>query len=158
MLLDNEASICLFHNRALLCNIRRVSQTVTIGGVGGEVLTTNMVGDFTLLGITVWFHPKAVANILSFTMIESMYDITYHRLREFTVHVNDKVNLSFKRMIIDEESCGGLFVCDMKQYAEKQHVVNVSTVQYNESLFTKREVEEAKRAKEFIRMLGYPSD
>ena len=67
ILCDNESSISIFHNKDLITNIRTVSEniySIIVFGIGGS-LTVDMMGDLPGFG-PVYFHPKAVANILCF--------------------------------------------------------------------------------------------
>ena len=63
ILLDNQSTVNVFYNAGLLRNIREGEAHMDIHCNAG-VTSTNMVGDLPGYG-TVWYHPKGIANILS---------------------------------------------------------------------------------------------
>ena len=87
-------------------------------------------------------HTKA--NVLSFSDVEDLYDITYVRKRAFIVHMADR-DLVFKRK--------------QKLYEADWDAARMvaATVCENEQLYTKDEVSRAKLAHEFICNSEYPS-
>jgi hypothetical protein len=60
---DSGANCGIFKNINILKDIRISTETVTINGIGGN-LTTNVIGTFHNKH-DVYYHPDAVANILS---------------------------------------------------------------------------------------------
>jgi hypothetical protein len=90
VLLDNQSTVDVFHNAALLKNIRSSTQYMDIHCNAG-VTSTNLVGDFPGYG-TVWYHPQGIANILSMSRVKAQgYHITYdsNKGNEFCVHKPD---------------------------------------------------------------------
>jgi hypothetical protein len=67
ILLDNQSTVDVFHNKKLLKNIRESDTTMEIHFNAG-VTTTNLFGDLTGYG-TVWYHPNSIANILSLSRV-----------------------------------------------------------------------------------------
>jgi hypothetical protein len=63
ILLDNQSTVDVFNNGALLNNIRKSKTFMDIHCNAG-VTSTNMVGDLPGYG-TVWYHPIGIAKILS---------------------------------------------------------------------------------------------
>ena len=63
VMLDSGANCGIFKNPQLLKDIRETECSATISGIGGK-LTTNIVGTFNGTS-EVFYHPEAVANILS---------------------------------------------------------------------------------------------
>ena len=102
------------------------------------------------------FSKLANANILSFAaMIDRGALIKYDGIAEcFTLKwPSSKRTYTFKRLPI-AGSEGRFYVCDMG--SQKEHVL-VSTVSENMRQFTKREVESARKARELLARMGYPS-
>ena len=152
VLLDNQATAGIFHNKELLSNFRETERRATISGVGGDSLSTNTVADFEGFG-EVFYHPKAAANILSFSKIEAKHKIEYLPRKGFIVKLNPKTSVIFTRRTKGEPG-EGLYVADMKGHK----VYNtLATVKDNASQFTKAEQSDAKRALLFEERMGFPS-
>ena len=153
VLLDNQATNHLIRDRELLYDIRDLDSPVRFNGIGGETLVTKC-GTMPYFG-HVFYHPKAPVNILSFGIVENEYDVTYEKLSRMTVHVTREVDVSFWR--IDN----GMYVANMealiKRAKRRTGSAYVSTVEQREALYDNRQVERAKRAREFIRRAGFPS-
>jgi hypothetical protein len=93
MLLDNQSTVDLFYNSALLKNIRQVDAYMDIHCNAG-ITSTNMVGDLPGYG-KVWFHPNGIANILSLARVkEQGYHVTYNSNNgnKFLIHKPDKTS------------------------------------------------------------------
>ena len=105
---------------------------------------------------TVFYHPDAIANVLCFADVEDAGSITYSQEHStFDVMIGG-TNYTFQR--IQSGSARNLYACDMRRHMRAQlGTVNVTTVSGNEAMFTRREVGDAKRARELSRKLGYPS-
>jgi hypothetical protein len=85
VLLDNQADISIV-NPVLLENVRPAEGEIKIKGVGGIQLKVNQVGD--LPGFfTVYASKETRANVLSFTDLEDLYDISYVHKKAFVVHM-----------------------------------------------------------------------
>ncbi len=63
VMLDSGAKCGIFKNAQLLTNLHETDYSATISGIGDK-LTTNTVGIFNGTS-EVFFHPEAIANILS---------------------------------------------------------------------------------------------
>jgi hypothetical protein len=144
---DNESSVSIFCNPALLTNIREAPKPLIITGVesGGELRVTQQ-GDFDFFG-KVWYSPKASANILCFYDLQKRFPTSY-----------DQETNSFS---YDTPAGIKVFKAKGKHYAydaaQNSNSVLVSTVAENEAKYTKREVEAAKTARDLIGRLGVPS-
>ena len=68
IVLDNQSTVNIFSNGALLTNICNSKSSMDIHCNAG-VTTTNMVGDPRGNG-TVWYHPNGIANILSLSCVK----------------------------------------------------------------------------------------
>jgi hypothetical protein len=159
VLLDNQATAGVFKEKAMLTNIRQVSQTAEIKAFCGETVTTNLQGEF--LGLsTVWYHPEVAANILPFGEIETSHRISYHQGVKMVVHLDDGSSYSFNKSVCDEKG-NGLYIGDFSNVFGSSSIipasVNVATVAGNELLFSKKEVLMARKARDLMKSLGYIS-
>ena len=99
---------------------------------------------------TAYYHADAVANILSFSQLrENGHRITFNpgpdNADTFTVRT-DRSAFTF------DKRTNGLYVCEFGN----DRTLAISTVNDNESKFTKREVLQAQAARALQKRMGYP--
>ena len=118
---------------------------------------TNLIGHLPGYG-TVWYDPKAIANILSLRQVRKQYHIAYDSTnRKFVVTKPSGKQFAFL------ESEGGLHYLDTtcpqtKQQDPQQHIFAVNTVRDNKKNITNNDYLQAVRAHELQVMIGRPSD
>lgn len=172
IILDTGANGSIFSNPSLLSNIRH-ENTVTFDGISG-VLRTDKVGDMGGL-CPVHVHTGALANILSFSQLRQLgHSIRYY---EGVRPEEDTFVLSYgQREIHFRHRSDGLYVHNANM--KEQHLSNtdcclhghrhgvsqqpsttlVTTVADNESNYSKREVAQAREARQLQRRLANPPD
>jgi hypothetical protein len=97
------------------------------------------------------------ANILSQAQVEDMFPVTYVQGESYTVHIGDR-NVVFNRhdcMYIADFS--DWVVEDEERVFELHSDLALKTVEDRESLYTKKQVQKALEAGEFLRSMGYPT-
>ena len=152
ILLDNQSTVDVFHNRDLLTNIRIGQATMDIHCNAG-VASTNQVGDLPGYG-TVWYHPEGIANILSLSRVkEHGYHVTYDSQdgNRFVVHKPDGT------LRIFNESTRGLYFMDTNNSTVQSGNVMINTVADNRSSYTNRAYSRAILARKIQRTIGRPS-
>ena len=156
VLLDNQATAGVFHNKAMLRNLRKSTRNAVITGVSGQALSTSWIGEVPYLG-EVWYHPKATANILSLGRIEEVMKVTYEKQTGFTVNVKKDLAIRFRKRSPGKPGAG-LFVADLSKLIKLEQVhATISTVDENLSHFSKSDQSGAKKALEFKQRMGFPS-
>ena len=151
VLLDNQSTCHVFNNKRLLKNIRTCNEkdAIRIKSNGNGVLIVNEVGDLPGVG-TVHYHKDSIANVLSFSKISKDYQITFNNKVDncFIVHRRNN-KLKFLR------SPKGLYFYDTRKPTSGLQMVQ--TVKDNENAFTKRQVQQARLARQLYTLLGRPS-
>jgi hypothetical protein len=120
---------------------------MTVHGNGGT-LTTKMKAHVKNYG-EVWFDTRAITNILALKNVRNKYRVTYDSTAEsaFIVHKPNGIDLHFNMH------------ADGLHYHDTQHreLTMVSTVKQESEGFSKRQLEQAKRARDFQGSIGHPS-
>jgi hypothetical protein len=149
ILLDNEADVSIIHPD-LLKNIKKADHELKINGVSGNQLTVQQTGYLPEF-FQVYSSEDTRANVLCFADVEDVYPITYIPKKGFTVHMDDQ-DLEFERR-------GKLYVAewDTNEEVEDDGVV-LATTHENELNYTKKQVDAAKEAYQFVKNAGFPSE
>jgi hypothetical protein len=153
-LLDSQSSVDIVGHKELIENERKAEKVINMCGIqlGAAPVIVDTVGDFREFG-TVYYSEHSSANILSFaSQINAGADIDYDKvLDRFTLTPAHSSNT----YIFDRKDVAGsegrFYVCDLRQMVTKysEHVC-VQTVSENLSKFSKREVEQARAARDML--------
>lgn len=148
--LDSMSSVDLFSDRRLLHNIHTVEDGIRIICNAGTVLVTQM-GTFKGYG-KVWYHPGAIANILSLSNVQKVYRVTYDSAEgnQFVVHRDDGTSRVFKA------TDKGLYASEVE--GTRRGVALISTVKENSQSYTRREVKRAREARRLMAIIGRPTE
>jgi hypothetical protein len=156
VLLDSESTISVFNNARLLRNIRVSPTSVTVHTNGGTQVSSH-IGDVPNFG-PVWFNPESLANILSLAAVRKVCRVTMDSAvsPSFHVHKRDGTIMTFS------EFSSGLYFHDTAKTPLTNSNINaytlLNTVSRNKSLFTRREIEGADKARTLYQQLGRPSE
>jgi hypothetical protein len=145
ILLDNQSTHDTFYNAELLVNIKDAAGRISIQGSGG-VLEYKKTGVLPGYG-TVWYNPDAIANILSFSRVEKKGHKIEYADGSFKV-----INKNTNNQSVFVQQPGGLFA-----HNTTNGVSFVQTVDGNKLMFSKKQISQAKAARELYAMIGRPS-
>jgi hypothetical protein len=146
VLLDNQASVSVFCNPDLLHDIRTADVPCRISGINNLAIVATEIGDFNEFK-DIYYHPEASANVLSFSQTDKYCDNDYDP--EFKVFRSIPPGGPAYQFFQQD----GLYVYD----TSSKLVLGPTTVDENLQLFSVREQEDAKMAKELSHRLAYPS-
>jgi hypothetical protein len=156
ILLDSQSTISVFKNASMLTNIRR-SEHVLRALTNGGHQDSNMVGDFPNLG-EVWYNKHSIANILSLAHVRKVCRVTMDTAEETALFVH-QLDGSIMKFV---EHDSGLYIFDPNDDNESSTNVStytmLSTVAKQKSMFSRREIEAADRARALYRMIGRPAE
>ena len=132
ILVDTGANFSIVKDIDLVTDVKPCAPVIFDGLKG--TLTVNQCGS--LLGICpAYYHPDAVANIISFSQVKDLgLNIIYNGANDEFVLTFGMGTCSFTRR------ANGLYICDIQSTS----LAVVTTVSENEAHFTSREVTEAR--------------
>ena len=151
ILLDNQSTIDVFYNKALLTNIRKVPTKMNIHCNAG-ISTTNMVGDLAGYG-TVWYHKNGIANILSLAKVSREHSVKFDSANGNKFEVKKKDGKG--KTMTFKQSSNGLYFFDINE--NNRGIAMVTTVEKKMEKYTKKSIEQAKLARKIQQAIGYPS-
>jgi hypothetical protein len=96
---------------------------------------------------------KTQASVLSLADIQDMYPVSYVQGKSYTVHLPDR-DIVFRRK-------GKLYLGEFSDWInqdEGESKLSLVTTREREHLYTKKEVQKARDAREFLKNAGYPSE
>jgi hypothetical protein len=143
VLLDSGSEVHIFKDKTLLSGLSECTP-ISLSGINGDApkLLIHEAGMFR--NIPVYYHPKAGGNLLSWCRLEDDFHLRYDPESRTVLVTGGAEDFVFKRS-------GGHLMLEM------QATARVATVRSNEARYSKRELERAKRARNLLECLNYPS-
>lgn len=148
LLLDSQSTIDLICNSSLVTDIHDIDTPIILNTNAGSMVVKKQatMPDYGL----VYFSEEAMANVISLANMSKKYHVQYDSAKEDAI-------------IVTHGECKAKFIRTKSGlYAKKIKMADVATcmvetVKENENFYTPRQISRAKRARELINALGYPS-
>jgi len=152
VLLDNQATISIFKNKNLLKNIRNINKPILVNGISGVQIKVTQVGDYDWYG-EVYYSPKVSANVLCYYDVAQLFPVMYND-DIFTVNISQYES---PKIFAPKNKLYVLIDENVKDNYGDRESIFLNTVENNEMLLSRSQVEAAKKVKNVIQNLGYPS-
>ena len=154
VLLDNQANINMFCNPDLLTNIRKGPRTMTVHCQAGST-STDLIGFYKPLNITVWYNPDGIANVLSLSKLVRLNKAKI----QYNSDKNEFIATSVKDDQIFEFPCNEQGLYSLTENGDSHGgTILVSTVKEKMSKYSNRQVRRAVEARKFQQIIGCVSD
>ena len=152
--MDTGSTFSVFKNPDMVLNIRDSKRTLkahTNGGRQDSSRVADLPGFF-----TVWFNPASMINILAWCDVTNKFRIT----ADTSIGKYITVHLSAERKMIFEEVRSGLYLFRNKAHINNNNRISrflyLMLTEANMSNFTKRQIDDAKKARELHKSFGFP--
>lgn len=149
ILCDNQSNVNIFRNGNLLSNIRKTRDVVYITGIFGQSIRVDTIGEYDWFG-TVYYHPKAVGNILCFYDVVSRFKVSFDDGQNFFKVKSGTNTINFVPK-------NKLYVYKHESQHKTKKVAFVQTVEDIKKRFTAREIASAELAASIYKRVGRPS-
>jgi hypothetical protein len=149
ILLNSQSTVDLFCNRKLVSGVwETTDESMTVHGNGGT-LSTKIEAHVTNYS-DVWFDTKAITNILSLKNVREKFHVTYdsHSKGSFIVHKPNGIDTHFAMQAND---------LHYHEDTNNRQLKMVSTVKSESKGFSKRQLKQAKTARDFQAKVRHPS-
>jgi hypothetical protein len=158
ILLDSESTVHVFNNKDLLTDIRLhpKGEVLRVHSNGG-CMDSRMVGRFG--DIDVWYNPNSIANILSLALVIDSYRVVMDSKVEhaFKLWLDPTSFIKFRkknRLFVFDSKSDKVFVSENNNAS---HVSLFQTVQDNERMYRRRDIQQAKLAQDVSKALFHPA-
>ena len=154
IILDNAAEVSIFNNCDLLRGVYQADEAVCVDGVNSDAegLYISAMGT-TDFKHDAYLSEKAVGNLLSFgDCVDKCNRVTYDTRRDiFIIQVDNYRYYEFSR-----NKKSNLYTCRASEVKERgtRVIAAHTTVKDNMARYSKREVAQATKARDYIRRLG----
>ena len=149
LLLDNQSTVDIIHNKNILENIHTASTPITISSHAGH-RTLHQQALLPGYGL-VWYDPQGPANILSLHNAQHRFRITYDSHNGNHFQLLDPATSRIKHKFV--QSPEGLFYMNLSSL----HGSFLTTVKENEAKYTEDEIRRAREVRVLQEKIGRPS-
>ena len=146
LMLDTQASIHLISNPDLLSNVQPSMTPVTVQGITGDKMRVTLEGQIRDIGISAYHSPHISANILSYHKLQETHRVLYDNKEDtFIAHP------FLLGPVLHFKCLKGHYILGIDTVLQ----VFVTSVNYKALKYGKRQLENARRAYDFIYRMGF---
>jgi hypothetical protein len=152
ILLDNQSTVNIFSNKALLQDVKATNRKMRVRCNAGWSVT-NLIGRLPGYPGEVWYNPNGIANIISLSDATKHFRVHYDSTQE-PAFIVEKPDGTERRFV---KSASGLYYHDTAKAMAERGTALVTTVAANQSKYPVRDYRQALLARKIQKMIGYPS-
>ena len=148
IMLDTQASVHLMSNSELLSDVNDTCNPITVQGITGDRTKVTSEGIIHQLGITAYYNPSMAANILSYHKLQDTHRLHYDERSDTFVATPFYIGPDL------------VFTCRNGHYVlDLDDLLNVymTTISRNAARYGKRQLQNARKAYDFIVRMGFIS-
>jgi Reverse transcriptase (RNA-dependent DNA polymerase) len=148
IMLDTQSAVHLISNEALMTDITTTLSPIVVQGITKDKLPVTLEGYVPDIGVTSYFGPNMAANILSYHKLQQTHRVRYDDTEDTFIAVPFLAG-----PVLTFACVKGHYILDLTT------VLNVfaTTVQHNSAKYSKRQLQAARKAYEFITRMGFIS-
>eukprot|EP01040_Poterioochromonas_malhamensis_P011415 gene11415-12445_t len=153
LLLDNAATASVVNRADMLYDLTQADYSVSITGLSGESMLTDVRGKIIGLDVQAWLCKEARGNIVVFGHLDEAYDVEHLKRKGFLIRRRGKQDVFFEKRRCDKLG-NALYVYNVPEH----RLMAVTSVEENKLGYSKRELTDAVRARELSARVAYPSN
>lgn len=152
-MLDNAATASVVNRADMLYDLTQADYSVSITGLSGESMLTDVRGKIIGLDVQAWLCKEARGNIVVFGHLDEAYDVEHLKRKGFLIRRRGKQDVFFEKRRCDKLG-NALYVYNVPEH----RLMAVTSVEENKLGYSKRELTDAVRARELSARVAYPSN
>jgi Zinc knuckle len=148
IMLDTQSAVHLMSNKALMTDITQTSSPIVIQGITKDTLPVTLEGYVPDIGVTSYFGPNMAANILSYHKLQQTHHVHYDETADTFIAAPFLAG-----PVLTFTCVKGHYILDLTTVLK----VFTTTVNLKSAKYSKRQLQAARKAYDFISRMGFIS-